>query len=76
MSGHDTITEAEIAIVGAIRKGAVATLRRRAARQADLAQSGTATTETGIAIRSGEAAVAHRTAETLAALADEIERWP
>ena len=63
-------------IDGAIREGAVAALRRRAARQADITRSGVAVTESGIEIRTGEAAIANRIAEALPAIADEIERRP
>jgi hypothetical protein len=54
--------------------GAVAALRKRAARQAAIAQSGAVVTEAGVIIRTGAAAIADRIAETLASLADELER--
>jgi hypothetical protein len=45
--------------------GAVSALRRRAARQAAKARAGTARTEGGVAIRTGEAAIASRLAGAL-----------
>lgn len=56
-----------------IRAGAVSALRRRAARQAELARAETARTEGGVSIRTGEGAIAARLAKALAALADELE---
>jgi hypothetical protein len=58
----------------AIRAGALVALRKRAAGQAAKAREGVAVTETGIAIRTGESAIAARLAEALAAVADELER--
>ena len=52
--------------------GAVASLRRRAARQRKLAEAWTVTTERGVAILSGEAAVALRIAAALDEAADEL----
>ena len=54
--------------------GAVSALRHRAASQAAKARAGTARTESGALVRTGEAAIAGRLAEALATLADEIER--
>lgn len=58
----------------AIYEGAIAALRKRAARQTAIARAGVVVTEAGVVIRTGEAAIAARIAEALAALADEIER--
>jgi hypothetical protein len=57
-----------------IYAGAIAALRKRAARQAAIARAGSATTEAGVVIRTSESAIAHRLAEALAAAADELER--
>ena len=51
--------------------GAVSALRRSAASQAAKTRAGTARTESGALVRTGEAAIASRLAEALAALADE-----
>jgi hypothetical protein len=74
------VTEAS-SLESEIRAGAISALRRRAARQAAKARDETVRTESGVAIRTGEAAIADRVAKALAALADEIERqgrtsWP
>jgi hypothetical protein len=58
----------------AILAGALAALRKRAARQAAIGPAGVVETETGVVIRTGESAIGDRLAEVLAALADEIER--
>ena len=58
----------ELAILGA----AAATLRRRAHRQARIAQDGTSVGDRGAIIRGGEEAIAQRIAETLNELADEF----
>ena len=65
---HRSPLEAEI------YAGAVSAIRRRAARQAAKARDETARTESGVAIRTGEAAIASRLAEALSAIANEIER--
>jgi hypothetical protein len=57
-----------------ILAGVVAALRRRSARQAAIARAGVVVTEAGVVIRSGEAAIAERISEALAAAADEVER--
>jgi hypothetical protein len=54
--------------------GAIAALRRRAARQAGIAKVGTTIGEHQAVIRSGEAAVAARLAEAFGGLAHDIER--
>jgi hypothetical protein len=64
----------ELSLDSAIVAGAVAALRKRAARQRAIVEAGVVMTETGVMIRAGEAAVAARLAEAFAALADEIER--
>jgi hypothetical protein len=53
--------------------GAIAALRRRAARQRDIAKSWTAHGERNAVIRQGEAAIALRIAEALDQTADELE---
>jgi hypothetical protein len=53
--------------------GAVAALRRRAARQRKRAADWTVTTESGVAIKGGEAAIAERIAAVLDQTADEFE---
>ena len=58
----------------AIMAGAVRALRRRAERQADRARAGSAVNEAGVLVRTGEAAIAARLAETLAKAAAELER--
>ena len=65
MSADDT----ELAILAA----AAATLRRRAQRQARIAQDGTSIDHHGAIIRGGEEAIAQRIAEALNSLADEFE---
>ena len=62
----------------AIAAGAVVALRRRAARQADLARLGTVESDktSGVFIRTGEAALADRLANAWAALARELEDMP
>jgi hypothetical protein len=62
----------------AIAAGAVTALRRRAARQTDLARLGTVEPNKtpGIFIRTGEAALAARLANSWAALAQEMEEAP
>jgi hypothetical protein len=57
----------------AIRAGAVAALRRRAARQAKLAAEGTTVGDRGALIRTGEAAISLRISATLGDLAAELE---
>jgi hypothetical protein len=52
---------------------AVVALRRRADRQEKLAKDGTAYSEDGSPIRTGEAAIAVRVSMTLAELASEFE---
>jgi hypothetical protein len=59
----------ELAILGA----AAATLRRRAQRQARIAQAGTTVGDRGAIIRGGEEAIAQRIAVALNSLADEFE---
>jgi hypothetical protein len=71
---RDVMTKRETTLETDICAGAVSALRRRAMLQADRARVGVSITEGGIVIRTGEAAIAHRTAKALAALADEIER--
>jgi hypothetical protein len=56
----------------AIMAAAAATLRRRAQRQARIAQNGTSIGHRG-AIRGGEEAIAQRIAEALSELAHEFE---
>ena len=58
----------------AIMAGAATALRRRAARQAQIAANWTAVGERGALIRSGEAAIALRISTTLHFLAAEFER--
>jgi hypothetical protein len=58
----------------AIKTGAIAALRRRAARQAQLAASGTIVGERGVIFRTGEGVLASRLANVLTVLTDEIER--
>jgi hypothetical protein len=58
----------------AFRAGAVAALRRRAARQAELAADGTTASERGVIFRTGEGVLASRLAAVLTVLADELER--
>jgi hypothetical protein len=53
--------------------GAVAALRRRAARQRKRAADWTTTTETGVRIVAGEGVIALRLAEALDQAANEIE---
>jgi hypothetical protein len=53
--------------------GAATALRRRADRQARMAEDGTATAEDGSRILTGEAAIATRVSMTLAELAAEFE---
>jgi hypothetical protein len=53
--------------------GAIAALRRRAARQRQIARDGTALGERGVVVRKGEAAIAERLAGVLSQLADEFE---
>jgi hypothetical protein len=60
----------------AIAAGAVTALRRRAARQTELARLGTVESDTGVFIRTGEAALADRLANAWAALAQEMEDAP
>jgi hypothetical protein len=57
---------------------AVTALRRRAARQTELARLGTVESDKtpGVFIRTGEAAIAGRLANAWAALAQEIEDAP
>jgi hypothetical protein len=54
--------------------GAVAALRRRAARQRERAANWTVRNERGAIVRSGEAAVALRIAEALEAAATDLEQ--
>ena len=62
----------------AIAAGAVTALRRRAARQTELARLGTVEPDKtpGVFIRTGEAALADRLANAWAALAQEMEDTP
>jgi hypothetical protein len=62
----------------AIAAGAVIALRRRAARQTDLARLGTVESDktSGVFIRTGEAALADRLASAWAALVQEMEDAP
>ena len=62
----------------AIAAGAVVALRRRAARQTELALLGTVESDKtpGVFIRTGEAALADRLASAWAALAQEMEDAP
>ena len=62
----------------AIAAGAVVALRRRAARQTELALLGTVESDKtrGVFIRTGEAALADRLASAWAALAQELEDAP
>ena len=66
MTASDPIEEAVVA-------GAVAALRRRAARQAKIAESWTARGARGAIVRSGEAAIALRIADALDQAAAELE---
>lgn len=61
-------------IESSVRAGAVAALRRRAARQVKIAADGTTNGERGAIIRSGEAVLAVDLAVIFSQLADEIER--
>jgi hypothetical protein len=54
--------------------GAIAALRKRAARQIQLAKDGTTSAEDGSPILTGEAAIALRVAKSLFELIDELER--
>jgi len=56
-----------------ILAAAVTTLRRRAQRQAQIAQDGTSIGDRGAGIRGGEEAIAQRIAVALNELADEFE---
>jgi hypothetical protein len=58
----------------AFRAGAVAALRRRASRQAQLAANGTIVGESGVIFRTGEGVLADRLAAAFSQLADELER--
>jgi hypothetical protein len=69
MSAPATIDPEEAGIL----RGAAAALRRRAGRQAKMANDGTAHAEDGSPIRTGEAAIAVRVSLTLARLAAEFE---
>ena len=62
----------------AIAAGAVTALRRRSARQTDLARLGTVESDEtpGVFIRTGEAALADRLANAWEALAQEMEDAP
>jgi hypothetical protein len=53
--------------------GAIAALRRRAARQRAIAETWTIRAEKGVVIRSGEAAIAERIAVAFDQAADEPE---
>ncbi len=53
--------------------GAIAALRGRAERQAQIAKDGTVANERGVIIRTGEAAIALRLAEVFRTLADELD---
>ena len=66
------------ALETAIAAGAVVALRRRAARQTELARLGTVEPDKtpGVFIRTGEAALADRLASAWAALAQEMEDTP
>jgi hypothetical protein len=56
-----------------ILRGAAVALRRRADRQTKKAEDGTTIGEKGSPVRTGEAAIAVRVAETLSQLAEEFE---
>jgi hypothetical protein len=60
----------------AIRDGAVRALRRRADRQARIAQAETTTAERGAPVMSGEGRIAQRLAEAFSELADELDGAP
>jgi hypothetical protein len=60
----------------AILRGAVVALRRRADRQAKIAEAGTTRGDRGAPIRTGEAVLADRLAEVLSQLAAEFEGAP
>ena len=66
-------SEAIVTVETEIRFAAVRALRRRASRQGDLARAGSARTEGGMVVRTSAGAVAHRLAEVLAGIADEVE---
>jgi hypothetical protein len=66
MSANDPIESAFMA-------GAVAALRRRADRQAKIAEAGTTRGDRGVAIRAGEAVLAARLSSVLTSLADDLE---
>ena len=54
-------------------RGAALALRRRADRQAQLAEAGTTFGDRGVSMRTGEAAIADRLSAALSALAAEFE---
>jgi hypothetical protein len=54
-------------------RGAALALRRRADRQAQLAEAGTTFGDRGVSVRTGEAAIANRLSAALSALAAEFE---
>jgi hypothetical protein len=61
-------------IESAFLAGAIAALRRCAARQAQIAADGTTSGSRNAVIRQGESAVALRVAQALNDLADELEQ--
>jgi hypothetical protein len=69
MTSPATLDPCEIEMV----RGAALALRRRADRQARMAENGTAHAEDGSRILTGEAAIATRVSMTLAELAAEFE---
>jgi hypothetical protein len=64
----------ELQIDASIRHGVASALRKRAARQAAIAQASVVMTESGVPVRTGESAIASRLAEALAAAA-HARRW-
>jgi hypothetical protein len=63
-------------VEGAVVSAAIAALRRRAELQRKKAAKWTVTTERGVVIRSGEAAIAERIAAALDQAADDLARGP
>jgi hypothetical protein len=57
----------------AFTAGAVSALRRRAARQREIAERWTVRGENGVVVKAGEGVIAERIAATLDGLADEFE---
>ena len=56
----------------AIVVGAIAALRKRAEKQAELARAGSSTAKCGAIIRTGEATIAERLANAFGEVADEL----